>query len=118
MKKHLILMLVLAATLLMTSCTKSKGDYYVRYEVTLTSFFSGTMTVDVNTEKGVQSFQTSSNTFSETFGPVNKGFKASVQTSYSHYAGTLNSSIYVCKADEPFILKATGSSSVEYVIGF
>ena len=118
MKKHLVLLLALAATVLMTSCTKSKGDYYVRYDVTLTSVYIGTMTVEVNTEKGVQSFQTSSKTFSETFGPVNKGFNASISASHDLYYGTLNTSIYVCKGEDPFVLKATGSSSAEYVIDF
>ena len=118
MKKLFTILFLGIATLLLVSCTKDKGNYYVKYDVTISSVYMGTMTVDVNTENGLQSFQTSSKTFSETFGPVNKGFKASVQTSYSHHAGSLNSCIYVCKGEAPFVLKATGTSSAEYIIDF
>lgn len=116
--------------IIMASCTKEddlnnhqeQSDnterYYVRYDVTLSSSYIGTMTVNVNTEKGVQTFQTSSKTFSEIFGPVEKGFKASVSASHDLYYGVLFSRIYVCKGDEPFVLKATGSSSAEYTIDF
>ena len=117
MKKLSVLLFGIVA-IIMSGCSKDKGSYYVRYDVTLTSVYIGTMTVEVNTEKGVQSFQTPSKTFSETFGPVNKGFNASVSASHDLYYGTLNTSIYVCKGEDPFVLKATGSSSAEYTIDF
>ena len=123
--KKLSILLIGLVTMIMVSCSKDNDDYtqindryYVRYDVTLSSSYIGTMTVNVNTEKGAQTFQTSSKIFSETFGPVDKGFKASVSASHDLYYGVLYSSIYVCKGDEPFALKATGASSAEYTIDF
>lgn len=115
MKKHLVLLLGLAVTLMMASCTKDR--YYVKYEVTATSIHIGNMQVDVNTGTGIQSFKTSSKLYSETFGPVSKGFNASVSAT-SNYGALLYTSIYVSKGEEPFVLKATGGPTAEYVIDF
>lgn len=117
MRKIFIILLGIALFLLV-SCSKDKGNYYVRYDVSVTSIYIGTMTVGVNTEKGEQSFQTSSKTFSETFGPVNKGFRASINAGFDRPYSELNTSIYVCRGEDPFVLKATGSSTAEYVIDF
>lgn len=117
MRKIFIILLGII-TLLFVSCSKDKGNYYVRYDVSVTSIYIGTMTVAVNTEKGEQSFQSSSKTFSETFGPVDKGFKASIRADFDRPYSELNSNIYVCRGEEPFVLKATGSSTAEYVIDY
>ena len=115
MKKHLVLLLALAATLMMVSCTKDR--YYVKYEASATSIHIGTMTLNVNTENGSKSFTTSSKLYSETFGPVSKGFQASIKAS-TNYGASLTTSIYVSKGEDPFVLKATGGSTSEYVIDY
>lgn len=116
MKKHLVLLLAFAATLLMTNCTKDR--YYVRYEATATSaYHSGKMTLNVNTDTGIQTYTTSSKLYSETFGPVSKGFEASINAS-TNYGASLNTSIYVSKGEDPFVLKASGGPTAEYVIDF
>lgn len=118
MKKHLVLLLALAATLMMASCTKEKANYYVKYEVTAygTNHY-GTMTLNVNTENGPQTITSSSKVFSETFGPVSKGFEASVSASAS-FPTYMTTSLYVSRGEEPFVLKATGTSSAQYVIDY
>ena len=124
--KRIILLFSIVAALFMAGCTKDNEQqeptgndvrYYVRYEVSASSIHIGTMDVSVSTEKGTQSFQTSSKLFSETFGPVAKGFTAKVSAT-SNYGASFISSIYVCRGEEPFVLKATGTSSAEYVIDF
>ncbi len=115
MKKHLVLLLIVAATLMMTSCTKDR--YYVKYEASASSIHIGTMTLDVNTENGTKTFTTSSKLYSETFGPVSKGFEASINAS-TNYGAYVNTSIYVSKGEDPFVLKATGGPTAEYVIDF
>lgn len=118
--KKILLLLSFAAILMMTGCGKDNDvRYYVKYEVSVSSVHIGDLYVDAKTEKGTQSFKTSSKVFSETFGPVSKGFAASV-TAHTDYSvtGGIHSSIYVCRGEEPFVLKATGSSAVDYVIDF
>lgn len=118
MKKHVVLLLVFSYILMMASCTKEKTNYYVKYDVASTGTnHIGTMTLNLNTERGMQTISTSSKVFSETFGPVSKGFEATVSAAAS-YPTYLNTSIYVCKGQEPFVLKATGTSSAQYVIDF
>ena len=124
--KKLLLLFAIAVTILMTGCTKDDEQqtptgndvrYYVRYEVSASasSLYTFSMYVNVNTEKGSQSFRTSSKLFSETFGPVSKGFSTKVSASGN---ATFLTSIYVCRGEEPFVLKATGTSSAEYTIDF
>lgn len=126
--KKLLLLLSIATVMIMTGCSKDNDQdspvngvrYYVKYEVFVSSSHYGDLFVDVNTEKGTQSFTIPrSSSFSETFGPVSKGFAASVtaRTNFT-VTGGIYSSIYVCRGEEPFVLKATGSSSADYVIDF
>ena len=118
MKKHLVLLIALVATLILASCSKEEANYYVKYDVTSSGTnHYGPMTLNVNTENGMQTITVSSKVFSETFGPVSKGFEASISASVN-YPTYLNTSIYVSKGQEPFVLKATGSSSAQYVIDF
>ncbi len=116
MKKHLVLLVALVATLIMASCSKEEANYYVKYEASAYTPHASTIYISVNTENGVQSIQAPGNTFSETFGPVQKGFKASISASVS--VGTTSTSIYVSRGEEPFVLKATGGETAEYVIDF
>ena len=118
MKKHLLLLLALVATLMMASCTK--GNYYVKYEVSAPSshfYGGGTMTLNLNTESGMQNITNSNSMYSGTFGPVSKGFEASISASVN-YPSNIRTSIYVSKGQEPFVLKASGTSSAQYVIDF
>ena len=75
MKKHLVLLLALVATITMASCTR--GKYYVKYDVSAPSshfYGGGTMTLNLNTETGMQRITSSNGVFSGTFGPVSNGF--------------------------------------------
>lgn len=87
--------------------------YYVKYEARNNLYYLGN--VSVNTEKGVQRFEVNSMSFSQTFGPVKKGFKANITVSQT--SGTTVSSIYVCIGEEPFVLKQTGNASTSCYIG-
>lgn len=127
MKKYLLVLVSILALVLFTACNKDKNKtenstsidrYYVRYEVSVSSVYTGTLHVNVNTENGIKTFEVSSKLFSETFGPVDYGFQTSVSASFGGYSGTLSSSIYVCKNNDPFVLKATGGSTAEYTIDF
>lgn len=120
MKKHLVLLLALAATLMMVSCTEQKANYYVKYDVSAPSshfYGGGTMTLNLNTETGMQRITSSNGVFSGTFGPVSNGFEASVSVSVN-YPTNIKTSIYVSKGEDPFVLKASGTSSAQYVIDF
>jgi hypothetical protein len=75
------------------------------------------MFLTLNTESGVQSIENSTKFFSETFGPVSKGFNTSISAT-TNYPTIMNTAIYVCKGNEPFVLKATGGMEAEYVIDF
>lgn len=126
MKRYLLVLVSIIALLGIVGCNKDKNKtdnntntdrYYVRYEVSVSSNHYGTMHVAVNTEKGINTFEISSHSFSETFGPIDYGFNTSVSASIG-YSGTLSSSIYVCKNNDPFVLKAVGNSTAEYTIDF
>ena len=131
MKRKLFFIFSFMMLLTMVSCVKdsehepavneqqeNNARYYVKYEVVVSSRHTGTMGVTVNTENGEKTFNTSSNHFLETFGPVEKGFAARVSTSVSYSITSASSSIYVCKEGEPFVLKATGYLGASYVIDF
>lgn len=116
MKKCLfttLLMLIVSFSFI--SCNKNNGntnpqedEYYVRYEVEDDYYtsYGYTTHISVNTEYGYQDFNVE-RTFNETFGPVNKNFVAhiKVHTTPSDYH-TKEVSIYVCKNEAPFALKA------------
>lgn len=131
MKKLFFLLLGLVSVTLIISCSKdnelqeltqepleNSARYYVKYDVLVSSRHTGTMDVTVNTENGTRTFSTSSNHFSETFGPVEKGFNCQVSASVSYSITSATTSIYVCKDGEPFVLKATGSLGASYTIDF
>lgn len=91
------------------SCSKEKDnkyeekDYYIKYEANFSSYPLHYYDIEytVATDKGIQTF-ISGNSFSEIFGPVEKGFTAKL--SYEGN-GICNGSIYVSKGSEPFSLK-------------
>ena len=104
---------------------KEVYEYYVRYEYSLTS--SNPMVgvqynnkiISINTDTGVINVTTIANSYSETIGPVKKGFDASITVKYDGGSGgTTNFKIYVARGSEPFALKATSTNtaSASYTI--
>lgn len=98
--------------------TETKANYYVKY----TALAYGGLgyenarieSVTVETETGTKTIETNVKSWEETYGPVSKGFKARVQAT-----GTSKPvRIYVCRGEEPFVIKAEGSSSASYTIDF
>ena len=89
---------------------KAEDRYYVKYEVDVSSMYSGDGTyITVNTEKGAQLFKTGKK-FSETFGPVSRNFIARMVV-YTEYSATVYLRIYACRDKEPFVLKKTEAVS-------
>lgn len=103
--------------------------YYVKYEVSFTTpHINPTRVVTFTTEKGTQTInleqETKTVTWEGTYGPVDKGFKASLECSTPNYnyGGTIHGRIYVCREQEPFVIKAEGERSspllLDYSIDF
>lgn len=105
---------------------KEEERYYIKYTATCVCIYSGiNMEVKVNTEQGLTTF-VCGKSFSETFGPVPKGFKCEIigtnpSSSTKDYSD-ITVSIHVARGKEPFVLKATdnqmGSSQTSYTIDF
>ncbi|MBR2931553.1 MAG: hypothetical protein IKC30_02285 [Rikenellaceae bacterium] len=119
MKRFLSLLSVCLCAVILSSCeepnpTETPEDnatYYVKYEASSSHYLSS---VTVNTDIGKQTFNArTSTTFSETFGPVNRGFDASIECAVSGLTY-----IYVSKENGPFALKASGGKSASYTIDF
>jgi hypothetical protein len=109
--KKIIFTIIVAVTILLTACGTSSNRYYVKYEMTVSSIYSGGSSyVTVNTEKGEQRFQTGK-TFSETFGPVKRNFHAEIKAYTQLTSANVNVRIYVCRGDEEFTLKDTETMS-------
>ena len=90
-------------------------DYYIKYESKITSkYIGGATTYVVNTESGSKTISSSSLSWSETFGPVKKGFNARIYGESNIY-GTMTLTIHVCRGDDPFSIKATNSATGDYV---
>ena len=82
-----------------------------------------TRTISISTDKGINEVTTTSNSYTETIGPVKKGFKANISVNYniSSEGGTTHMKIYVCRGSEPFALKAENekfSYSASYTIDY
>lgn len=115
--------------LVSASCSKSsdneptKDEYYVKYEAKNNTKHIGDVSdVIVKTHEGTQTL-ISNRTFSETYGPVNLGFAASITcNSRVSDATAISVSIYVSKNGGPFALRAnaTGAktATVSYTIDF
>lgn len=99
--------------------------YYVRYEATVTSpypYIGNNITYSVTTPNGLRVFE-SGKSFSQTFGPMEKGFNTSITADASTWSSAgCNVRIYVSRDNEPFALKASNSGdrkvSVRYVINY
>ncbi len=113
MKRIFYFLVVLAACSLITSCLKhDTGDsYYVRYEASYP--VSKAVTLRIATPKGIQTLRTTIGNYSDEFGPVYKGFAASISSSES---GALT--ISVRKNDGEYVKKSTGDTVANYTIDF
>ena len=90
MRKYTLFISCLVLSLFLCCCDKdddpsssSKAEYYVKYEGTVSAIVNGKATYTVNTETGKQTFE-SGKSFSQTFGPVKKGFTASISIDASN----------------------------------
>ncbi|MDE6338990.1 MAG: hypothetical protein K2K97_04285 [Muribaculaceae bacterium] len=132
MKIHLKNIHLTTILLLMVGCSgntdepKSSAEnteYYVKYEAVVTSrYITNNISYTVAAENQNKTFQ-SGKTFSETFGPVRKGFKASITANATNLSiADCSVSIYVSRGSEPFALKANKSGgrlvSTSYTIDY
>ncbi len=62
-------------------------------------------------KKVLKKFQNTSKTFTQTFGHIPKGFNSKIQVVASDWY-TVNLSIYTCRGEEPFVLKAIKSDKL------
>lgn len=116
MKKLSIIFCAAIVLLGFTSCFTDSTDYYVKYvaKVDVDGYASISYVAESQytyvSEKGPETVDlTNKSNWSTTIGPLKKGFVASL----SGYAVVVNASsapmtlgIYVCRGDEPFVLKA------------
>ena len=131
MKKAISLLSVLLTLLAFSSCTNEEpspsntqqgtetdANYYVKY----TALAYGGVgyenarieSVTVETETGSKTIEPNVKSWEETYGPVSKGFKAKIQAT----GASKTVRIYVCRGEEPFVIKGEGSSSASYTIDF
>lgn len=122
MKRFLSLLSVCLCAVILSSCEEPNNEgpietpednsfYYVKYE---TVSFRGTNSITINTDTGIKAFSLGPNrAYSETYGPVSKGFEASIKSQAS-----ITTHIYVSKNNGPFALKASGTGSATYTIDF
>jgi len=125
MKRFLFLVSVVLAAAFAVSCSdehpayQSDNDsdnsseeaiYYVKYQFNCPYKYS--VTFEVNTDTGYKSFKGIYSGWTETYGPVSKGFNAHISVSHS----SASVKIYVSRGKEPFALKAAGDRSVSYRI--
>lgn len=130
MKKLFFIATILMAILVSASCSKSSGnepeskdEYYVKYEATNTTRYTGDVSeISITTDEGLKTFIGGRN-FTETFGPVKKGFVAKITcTNKAHSNTSIIVTIHVSKNNGPFALKetvsGTESASASYTIDF
>lgn len=126
MNKFLVFTTVsLAIFISLSSCKKDEtnptptndDDYYVQYVINGIGVYSYFNVFSVNTDQGNVSFSGYQyHSWNQTYGPVKKGFIASVSVE-----GHVTAEIYVSKNNAPFALKASksdDSSSTSYKIDF
>ncbi|MBQ4478800.1 MAG: hypothetical protein II945_09375 [Bacteroidales bacterium] len=138
MKSKLLITSVAILLVVLSDCKKTEEPddvkvedrYYVKYEVEINkNIGTNTNHITVKTENGDMSFQTTGNkSFSETFGPVKKNFKARIQVYVEEMrTATVTVRIYVSKGKEAFVLKKINSATdplqanpvvAEYTIDF
>lgn len=109
-----------------SSCSKdddkSSEDYYVKYDLTLISrHINDKRSVTVKTEKGSETINlpnsNQSSSWEGTYGPVKKGFVASISCRSSSLKEA-HVRISVAKGSEPFAVKSNGSTSAKFTINY
>ena len=120
MKKAAYLFLSLLSLFFVCGCSNdepdakdSKAEYYVKYEVfAKTQHYNVDKTINFTIDKGAKTIVltgTPETTWKGTYGPVKKGFAAeltaNVRENYQ-YDKNFHVRIYVCRRDEPFVIKA------------
>lgn len=102
----------LLISLVLLSCKKeektpvSNDEYYVKYSIKGNGTYSYFNVFSVHSDQGVKSFSGYQyRSWTQTYGPVKKGFNASMTVSSSN----VTAEIYVSKNNGPFALKASKS---------
>lgn len=94
--------------------TETSANYYVKYVAQGNRNAGWIRSVTVNTESGEKTITQQMSSWDGIYGPVPKGFQASIEV-YGYCEKTY---IYVCRGEEPFVIKAEGTSSASYTIDF
>ncbi len=93
---------------------ETEVNYYVKYVAQGNRNAGWITSIIVNTESGKKTITKQMSSWSETYGPVPKGFRANI----SVFGICEKTFIYVCRGEEPFVIKAEGTSSASYTIDF
>ena len=89
-----------------TKTTTTNDDYFIKYVITGNGTYIYFSDFSVSTNEGNKSFSGYQyKSWNQTYGPVKKGFNASVSVTSS----LVTVEIYVAKNDGPFALKASKS---------
>lgn len=95
------------------------ASYYVKYQASSGNTYHFLESITVATDHGDETLTGRTKSWSQVFGPVPQGFHAKISVKGGRNPFV---QIYVCKGEEPFSLKQTGSGSGEanasYVIDF
>lgn len=130
MKRRLFALPLLAMFSMSLSCCSddeeaSGGTYYIKYEMSASSIYSRVKkTITVQTDEGVKEYNTISNTWEATFGPVSKPFTAFCNCTLTNDEGyvwdntNLHCRIYVSRNAEPFVIKAEDSGSKPITLSY
>lgn len=123
-----ITLIVISAITIFTFSSCNKGDedivvtsdsYYVKYVIKGNGAYGHFSNWTVNTDQGKYTNSgTQVSSWTQTYGPVNKGFICGVQIgNYINGAPTIE--IHVAKNQEPFAVKVnTAGNSASYTINF
>ncbi|RYG52259.1 MAG: hypothetical protein EOO01_06885 [Chitinophagaceae bacterium] len=120
----LTLMLITSALTIFPSCKKgstnetaANDNYYVKYVIEGNGAYGRFSNWTATTPQGTYTNSgTQVPSWSQTYGPVSKGFRCQVQIS-SYISGAPTIEIHVSKNSEPFAVKATMTgSSATYTI--
>ncbi|MBO5674015.1 MAG: hypothetical protein J6S09_06985 [Paludibacteraceae bacterium] len=98
--------------------TQQRDEYYVKYTISSSFYYFGSITyADVNGTKHDRTgdYNRTSLKWEVIVGPVKKGFNSHV--SYSRGSANIVK-IEVSKNNGPFVLKASGDDSANYIIDF
>lgn len=118
MKRLSIILLFTTILLCLSSCGKEPAaNYYIKYEAYVSSIiYEGREArYVVSTDNGDITITTRRQSWSETYGPVEKGFTANItgSTNVDYSNGTtMTLNIYVCRGEEPFVFKASATDKI------